>query len=326
MRKLFLSGIPVILFKQLSKVNRSNELKSLNSSVCFNKKALLCSVVAENIPEKKINFKFDTKPFLKKYPQANKILNVFQNFNFNEHFIVQIIEEKPEIIHFDPAIVVSNIKDLMNLGFETRSVLEMIKKFPHLLEFESNEIINTFETWRSCGLHERFLRDFFREHPLLFTANNEEVKIRIKRIRYFMIEKINRITSIIFNNPSIMYGNWNDVEERFAYLYSTMRVLEKDISQSSALSLPLAHIKLRYNFLEKCGVYVTPRKKEEKGFILHKNPPLSEIVDTSDDVFAINVAKVSPEEFQVFKKLVRYEEKVESEDLDDACTSEFNIA
>lgn len=255
-----------------------------------------------------IMFKANTKEILKNYPAAEKILAATANIGFPEPVICAMIIANPKISTFDPERVSSNLSQLLNLQFRVSEIKSMIRRYPDLLQYEGYDIFDTVEAWRKASLSERFLCELFTMHPLFFSIPNEEAVRRLNRINYFMMKKINRVKSLLERNPSIMDGDWDRVEENFNYFYKTMRITEKDISRSKGLSLPLAFIKLRHTFLERCGEYIRPKMKETAGFNARKNPYLSEIVDTSDEVFALNVAKVSVDEYLVFKELMKNED------------------
>ncbi len=279
------------------------------------RKASLCTVAPETANKRKIVFKTNTEFLPKKCDNTEKLVRaVVQQLNFDEQTFREMIHDQPEISTFDPGLVISNLTQLLQLGFIHNDIRLITTRYPHILTYQKNDIFDTFETWRKCHLFEKFLWDLFVHHPKLFAVSNDEVEIRLNRILYLMFNKINRVTSLLSKNPDIMFCPWKEVEEKFEYLYKTWRVLEKDISKSKALSLPMAHIKLRFTCLERCGEYIRPKKKESEGFDPRKNPSLSAIVDTSDDVFAKNVAKISLEEYEVFKKLMCYEEQQEIED------------
>lgn len=260
-----------------------------------------------NVEESR-NLQWKMNLFHGKRPGSEALLNACKSHQLDVKELIDKIWEIPEIANFDVAVVTKNIEELFQLGFDAEGISTIISKYPYLMNYEANQIINTFEMWRSCYLHERFLRELFIQDPWLFSVCDLQVKQRLTRIHYLMEHKINRITSILLLNPSLLTVDWDCVEENFKYIMKTMRILEKEISRSTALIVPMTHLKLRHCFLEKCGVYVRPSLKDDAGFIPHKNPILSDIVDTSDHFFAVRVARVSLDEYEVYKKLYSYED------------------
>lgn len=262
-----------------------------------------------------IKFKSNSQALISKYPASEQILTAAEKVGFPRSVITALIFTNPRIVTFNPDRVSSNLSQLLKLGFGIDEIKSMVRRYPDLLEYEGYDIFDTVEAWRTVSLSERFLIELFTRHPLFFSIPNDEAVTRLNRINYLMMKKINRVKSLLEKNAAIMDGDWNRVEENFTYFYKTMRVSEKDISRSRGLSLPLSFIKLRHSFLEKCGEYIRPKLKEEKGFNTRLNPPLYRILDTPDDVFATNVAKVSFDEYLVYKKLMKYEEAEPAESV-----------
>lgn len=295
-----------VLCRRLIGVHRSRYQHYLGVKACD-----ISTLESVNNDEQSRNLQWKMKLFHGKRPGSEALLNVCKSFQLDVIELLDKIWEKPEIANFNVAVVSKNIEQLFELGFDAEGISRIITEYPYLMNYEANQIINTFEVWRSCSLHEGFLRELFIQDPWLFSVCDLQAKQRLTRIHYLMEHKINRITSILLLNPSLLTHNWDSVEANFEYVMKTMRILEKEISRSTALIVPMTHLKLRHHFLEKCGVYVRPNLKDNIGFIPHKNPTLSDIVDTSDHVFAVHVAKVSLDEYEVYKKLYSNQDDAE---------------
>ncbi|KAK7582511.1 hypothetical protein V9T40_013956 [Parthenolecanium corni] len=300
-------------FDSTLQLNSNLDWRSPNAEVVENEKPP--TVKLNRAQQRTILFKANTKQLLENYPAAGRLLAVAENIRFPEPVICSMIFANPKITSFNPERVSSNLSQLMNLGFHVNEIKSIVRRYPDILEYEGHDIFDTIEAWRTASLSERFICELFSMHPLLFSIPNDEAVRRLERINYLMVQKINRVKSVIEKNVAIMDGDWNRVEENFEYFYKTMRVTEKDISHSRGLSLPLDFIQLRHTFLEKCGEYIRPKIKEEKGFSDRKNPSLSAILDTSDEVFAVNVAKVSPDEYHVYKALMKRDDVEPSENI-----------
>lgn len=271
--------------------------------------------VFENSTKAEDQIEFES--LYRNFPNAEGFLDLCRKFNLDERILAKTIEHIPQITTFEPSKISNNIQQFLDLGFESVGIATIIQNYPLILDYEPNQIIETFEAWRSGYLYERFLRKLFIEHSWLLSANNEEVKVRLNRIFYLMHHKINRVTSLLLTSPTIMLGDWKEVEDKFMYCLKEMRYLEKEISRSTALAQSMSRIKLRHIFLERVGIYVRPGIKDMAGMNPHENPPLAEIVDPDDKEFAVNTAKVSFEEYSVFLKLMRYDENDVIRDSDE---------
>lgn len=83
--------------------------------------------------------------------------------------------------------------------------------------------------------------------------------------------------------------------------------------------MPFAELRNRHIFLERRGLYETPCKGQTQT----NNPKLKDIIQLSEKDFLVNLARSTPEEFEVFKKLLaREEEEEEEEDNRDALYTE----
>ncbi|XP_065207814.1 transcription termination factor 4, mitochondrial-like [Planococcus citri] len=267
---------------------------------------------------------YDRETFVKQFPRATAILNICKSYELNEESIMGAIERNPDVLDFDLSNISVILHQFQQLGFGRNAVSTIISQYPHVLQYKENDLSNTMDAYRKKHFGERFIIKLLVSYPLLFSLSDEEIMNRLSRINYLMQNRISRTTNLLLRNPSLMCCDWKEVEEKYEYLYKTMRVVEKDISRSQALTLPLSHTILRHTFLDRAGVYVRPTLKDEKkGLIDRKNPSLADIVDTNDAEFARRVAKVSVAEFEVFKTLMHYEDELENDEDDD---SELNLS
>lgn len=328
MRRFF---SPVLLLKQCTRGVAQTQSKNPKVIPEFNPQNQnhLAKAIAEaSMRESKyVKLKFDRETFSKEFPAATPILNICKSYELNENCIMSAIERNPEVLGFDHSNISSIIHQFQQHGFNNDSISTIISQYPHVLQYEVNDLANTIDTYRKKHFGERFIRKLLISYPLLLSLSDREIENRLSRINYLMQNRISRTTNLLLRNPSLMCCNWKEVEQRYNYLYKTMRVVEKDISRSQALTLPISHIMLRHTFLDRAGVYVRPSIKEEaKGLDVHQNPSLSDIVDTNDEEFARRVAKVSPAEFEVFKTLMHYEDELESYEDDEHDESELNLS
>lgn len=71
--------------------------------------------------------------------------------------------------------------------------------------------------------------------------------------------------------------------------------------------MSFAELRNRHIFLERRGLYQTPYKGQTQT----NNPKLKDIVQLSEKDFLANLACSTPEEYEVFKKLLAREEEEE---------------
>ncbi|MGH0166024.1 UNVERIFIED_CONTAM: hypothetical protein FKN15_002483 [Acipenser sinensis] len=112
-------------------------------------------------------------------------------------------------------------------------------------------------------------------------------------------------------SPEVLMGNPY-------YAYFRMGIRHTDMVKSGLFRVPLEEIRARHIFLERLGVYETPDKKGQTRII---NPKLKDFLGASED-FLTKVARASPDEFEVFRKLLTRELEEEKEGQEENSDSE----
>lgn len=79
-----------------------------------------------------------------------------------------------------------------------------------------------------------------------------------------------------------------------------------DVVRTEFLRHPITRIRQRHTFLERLGRYQTPDKKGQTQI---PNPLLRSVLGVPEAEFLSRIACSSPEEFEVFKKLLAREEE-----------------
>lgn len=80
--------------------------------------------------------------------------------------------------------------------------------------------------------------------------------------------------------------------------------------------MPFAELRNRHIFLERRGFYQTPHKGQTQT----SNPKLKDILQFPEKDFLASLAYSTPEEYEVFKKLLTREEEEEEEEKEDGDT------
>lgn len=97
------------------------------------------------------------------------------------------------------------------------------------------------------------------------------------------------------------------------YAYFRMGVQQKEMVKARLFQMPFAELRSRHIFLERRGLYETPHKGQTQT----SNPKLKDILQLPEKDFLASLAHSTPEEYEVFKKLLaREEEEKEEEDVD----------
>lgn len=91
-----------------------------------------------------------------------------------------------------------------------------------------------------------------------------------------------------------------------------MGVQQKEMVKARLFQTPFAELRNRHIFLERRGLYETPHKGQTQT----NNPKLKDILWLPEKDFLASLAYSTPEEYEVFKKLLAREEEKEEEDVD----------
>lgn len=87
-----------------------------------------------------------------------------------------------------------------------------------------------------------------------------------------------------------------------------MGVKQAEMVKCRLFRFSLDNVRCRHTFLERRGLYQTPDKKGQTTII---NPKLDGILNVDEATFIADVAQASPEEYDVFQKLLAREWKEE---------------
>lgn len=326
-------------FTSITKPKQLNNITCKALCTVVNNSSSTTSAVDKHVPETNIQQPAKYNNYRRSAPSISKTAKMVDEFlttnrriqpfvdevtklGISEYQIVAALIKIPDLTNFDLMAAASCLSALHESGFTSESILSMMTNYPELLHLNHRDIQNTMETWRSCHLGEKFQLRLFTDYPQLLNLDNELIKSRIHLVKHYMDGRLSRVTDLLLNSPEVLYANWYQTEYKLNYLMIKMGVNEKQIAESKALSHPISHIKLRHSFLDKTGVYKTPNPKKNKGFSPHKNPPLRRIVDTDDYTFAINVARLTLDEYESYKQIFANYIEEEKETFDDESDSE----
>jgi len=125
-------------------------------------------------------------------------------------------------------------------------------------------------------------------------------------------ETFNRLTKvfsnkdipILLNNmPRLLLEDWSEVEEKIDFAITEIQAKHKEIVYSYYLTYSMEHIRTRFNFLWRSGVYLKPHKRDRKrGYVL----PLKVMVE-SDHSEILKMTGLLAEEYSAMQKITAQE-------------------
>ena len=107
---------------------------------------------------------------------------------------------------------------------------------------------------------------------------------------------------MVLASPQICLRSVEELELRYEYIYFHMAIESREFPECACwMDLELEEIMMRHEFLKKTGQYILPDPKRPQ--FKKDNPKMFRIFDTDDATFATQVARVSTQEWFVFKEL-----------------------
>uniref|UniRef100_A0A7I4XYC4 mTERF domain-containing protein 1, mitochondrial n=1 Tax=Haemonchus contortus TaxID=6289 RepID=A0A7I4XYC4_HAECO len=145
---------------------------------------------------------------------------------------------------------------------------------------------------RSCG---RVVR---RCPAILFARDPKEMGSVIEALGGFFSRK--ELLAIVQAVPEVLLKNIDELEEKYEYIFFHMCIEGDEFKDCmNWATMSLEDIMDRHEFLLKTGRYTTPDPKHPQKKM--DNPRLWQILDSTDDNFAIQVGGVTREEWNVYK-------------------------
>uniref|UniRef100_A0AC34QPC5 Mitochondrial transcription termination factor n=1 Tax=Panagrolaimus sp. JU765 TaxID=591449 RepID=A0AC34QPC5_9BILA len=251
----------------------------------------------------------------------NKILNSIQEITsttgLKVEFLVDGFIQRPKLFaamtnYGDKTVeILDTLVDVC--GFSIHDSLRMFASYSkELLDTSSEEIMQRLSAFIDQGIQGGYqVGRVVRKCPaILFAGNSHQMIQTANNLCEFFPR--NHLKKVLTLNPQILLMNFDELEEKYEYIYYQMRIEPEELTLSSNWpNLSLLEIMDRHTFLSKTGQYSLPDPKRPQ--LKLENPSISLILDSDDDIFARQVAKVSSEEWKIYKelsiKLANLEEK-----------------
>ncbi|KAJ1345984.1 hypothetical protein KIN20_000639 [Parelaphostrongylus tenuis] len=148
------------------------------------------------------------------------------------------------------------------------------------------------ESGRACG---RVVR---KCPAILFARDPLEMRKLVEALGGFFSRR--EITAIVQTAPEVLLKNIEELEEKYEYIFFHMCIEGDEFKECTNWAvMNLEDIMMRHEFLMKTGRYTTPDPKHPQKKM--ENPRLHQILDSSDDHFAVQVAGVTSEEWAVYR-------------------------
>ncbi|XP_008936855.1 PREDICTED: mTERF domain-containing protein 2, partial [Merops nubicus] len=122
-----------------------------------------------------------------------------------------------------------------------------------------------------------------------------------------------QLREVLATCPAVLLEEPRRIHYHFQYVYFRMGVQQKEMVKARLFRMPFEELRNRHIFLERRGFYQTPHKGQTQT----NNPKLKDILRLSEEEFLASLAHSTPEEYEVFKKLLAREEEEEEKEEED---------
>lgn len=167
-----------------------------------------------------------------------------------------------------------------------------------------SQIEHSLSSWTALQLGGDRLADLLLQHPNLLLIRREKIFSTHSFLSSMFTS--DNVYKIFENAPHVFTLKESEISRRLDFLLKDMNARTADVVNSRALSHQLTHLRTRYEFLRRCGVFKKVTKREDERRI-NRNPQFVQIFDTDDETFARRVANLSLLEYQTFVTLYRQE-------------------
>lgn len=200
---------------------------------------------------------------------------------------------------------------LADLGMPHIHILETLGREPPILRKSPDELNKKVHLLTRIGIHGTRLSLAVKRCPaLLLHLEYRKAYDLLNVITSFFSRE--EALKLVVGAPRMLFMRPEEVEANYEYIHLQMGLETQDFLRCRRWPLlPLFTIKARHEFLSRTGAYKKPHPK--RPFLSASNPSLCEILDSPNKVFATYVAKVSQEEWNVFREIYERENREEDE-------------
>ncbi|XP_075273917.1 transcription termination factor 4, mitochondrial [Opisthocomus hoazin] len=214
--------------------------------------------------------------------------------------------------------------ELLLLGLSAEAALGLLERSPALLRMPTERLRERAAELRRLGLDGGRLQRAVSRCPQLFTAPRSRMAAAVRLLRERCLFTAEQLREVLATCPAVLLEEPRRLHHHFQYVYFRMGVQQKEMVKARLFRVPFGELRNRHVFLERRGLYQTPHKGQTQT----GNPKLKDILQLPEKDFLASLARSTPEEYEVFKKLLAREEEEEEkeeeeeEDEDALCTEE----
>ncbi|XP_050739925.1 transcription termination factor 4, mitochondrial-like isoform X2 [Eriocheir sinensis] len=253
------------------------------------------------------NPKLNPKHRLSNLPKIFKILLALE---ISPQTIADQLTETPDLLDHTPKAWRETSSVLADHELPGLKILQSVAMVPDILSVRPETLNQTLTTYRFMSVGRQSVVRHVGRNPMLCLTNPKKVKRKLLTLSQMFPPTEFKL--LLKKNPNVLTDPFDDTMAKILYVHEVMGLEQPHIASSRCLRQPLAHLRARHTFLVRAGLYRKPNLLKDKQSH-RRNPSLEMIMDTSDRHFANRVARLSTEEYDVFKRMMEEEEEEEGE-------------
>ncbi|XP_054242200.1 transcription termination factor 4, mitochondrial [Indicator indicator] len=201
---------------------------------------------------------------------------------------------------------------LLLLGLSTEAALDLLERSPALLRLPTERLRARADELRRLGLAGGQLQRAVSRCPQLFTVPRRRMAAAVRLLREQCLFTAEQLREVLGTSPAVLLQEPRLLHHHFQYAYFRMGVQQKEMVKARLFQMPFTELRNRHSFLERRGLYQTPYKGQSQT----SNPILKSVLQLPEKEFLESLACATPEEYEVFKKMLAREEEGEEEEED----------
>jgi hypothetical protein len=187
-------------------------------------------------------------------PRVALLLEVTVREGVTSGDVINALDISPELLNRSPLQWENCFKELKSCGFTQRDSLNMVTAYPHLFTLvENNELRLSVGRWMNCQLGYDNVLGLLAVCPHFLSVAGNELSRRIPLLTSLAKSRGKNVTRWLQNCPSLLFGNWKDVEAKLDYVETVMKIDTKNenLTKCYVFNRSLDEIRTRHMFLNR---------------------------------------------------------------------------
>ncbi|XP_046344438.2 uncharacterized protein LOC124125205 isoform X3 [Haliotis rufescens] len=224
---------------------------------------------------------------------VERVIHLLLSEDFNMEQVKELLMQKPGLISSRRLKQVLHL--LKHYGFQVSDIFKMLMTVPDLSLLQQQLVKNLYDTLLRAGVSDTHLQEVIVKEPRLLGLDSKFILDRVTLMKQYF--KKDDVLWILRQTPDVLLDNWDDILGKFNYVFSEMKVSQRQMVTAGLFSYSLEHVRNRHVFLLRTGFFT------EDKHLRSNNPILKDIIATSDNQFAKQFGGMHEAEYKTFCRL-----------------------